>query len=333
MLYSINSKEIKLFGLINEGMSYNRLPESLMSKLPALSFLGRHPVGGRIAFRTNAASFKIKCEYVSITMDYSVALASGSSLLVYRGSHKHPLFMGAIYPHSYNENYFEKEFKKSTYMENIMIFLNRNEEIKSLIIEIPDGAKFEIPDDYEYKRPVCYFGSSVTEGLSTTLATNSYPAIISRHLDCDYYNLGFGGAPILDLAIADFLATINLSAIVLDLDQYSYDIAYLAEAHERFFKRIRAKAPALPIILMSAPRARYKASDKKRKNIIKDTYIEALASGDKHVYYVDGEELYNEDGEFATTDGINPNDLGCYNIAIRLEERIRELLEESRSNG
>ena len=62
-----------------------------------------------------------------------------------------------------------------------------------------------------------------------------------------------------------------------------------------------------------------------RKSVIIESYERALASGDKNVYFIDGESLF--EGEFyesCTSDGCHPNDLGFY----RMAKTIRPLLED-----
>ncbi|MBQ8551546.1 MAG: hypothetical protein IJ428_01895 [Clostridia bacterium] len=50
--------------------------------------------------------------------------------------------------------------------------------------------------------------------------------------------------------------------------------------------------------------------------MIRATYNNAVAAGDKNVYFIDGETFFGDtDREFCTNDRIHPNDLGLYRMA------------------
>ncbi len=64
-------------------------------------------------------------------------------------------------------------------------------------------------------------------------------------------------------------------------------------------------------------------ADKKRRDVIKATYENTLASGDKNVYFIDGADL-NVTGD-ATVDGCHPNDLGFYRMAEKIGDAIEKI--------
>lgn len=57
--------------------------------------------------------------------------------------------------------------------------------------------------------PFCYlaYGSSITHGAHTPLATGAYPAVVARELGVDVRNLGLGGAAKLEPAMADWIVS------------------------------------------------------------------------------------------------------------------------------
>ena len=62
------------------------------------------------------------------------------------------------------------------------------------------------------------------------------------------------------------------------------------------------------------------------------TYENALAKGDKNVYFIDGGTLFgDEDRTLCTLDTIHPNDLGFYRMAKRIYPIIKDILEENSS--
>ncbi|MBR5508255.1 MAG: hypothetical protein IKV88_09420 [Clostridia bacterium] len=54
----------------------------------------------------------------------------------------------------------------------------------------------------------------------------------------------------------------------------------------------------------------------RRREVIRESYEKAKASGDNNVYFIDGETLYGDrDRKICTVDGVHPNELGFYRIA------------------
>ena len=64
-----------------------------------------------------------------------------------------------------------------------------------------------------------------------------------------------------------------------------------------------------------------------RRAVVEETYRQALAAGDRHVRYIDGETFYGEtDRDLCTIDTTHPNDLGFYRMATVIRPVIEELL-------
>ena len=78
--------------------------------------------------------------------------------------------------------------------------------------------------------------------------------MISRALDCDYVNLGFWGNAKGEEEMANYIATLKMSAFVYDYDYNAPSAEHLQATHEKMFKIIREKQPNLPIVILSAPK-------------------------------------------------------------------------------
>ncbi len=67
-----------------------------------------------------------------------------------------------------------------------------------------------------------------------------------------------------------------------------------------------------------------------RTSVIYETYQNARARGDRHVYFVDGAELYGDsDQDSCTVDFLHPNDLGFMRMARRLRPAVGQALREA----
>jgi len=98
---------------------------------------------------------------------------------------------------------------------------------------------------------------------------------------------------------------------------------------------VREANPTLPIVIVSAPNVLLKGDERfdygrftARREIIRKTYENALAAGDKNVYFVDGGELFEgEEWDGCTVDGTHPNDLGFYRMAMRIGKELEGIFE------
>ena len=169
-------------------------------------------------------------------------------------------------------------------------------------------------NEYTYEKPVVFYGSSITQGACASHPGNCYIAMLARKFDFNYVNLGFSGGCRAELEFAHYIATLDMSAFVLDYDHNAPNLAELEATHEPFFKEFRKLRPDVPVIMISASdHCSSLESRMKRREVIRKTYENAIANGDQNVYFVDGLKAYEEVGvEFCTVDNVHPNDLGFY---------------------
>ncbi|MFQ9148673.1 MAG: hypothetical protein ACLR5G_10540 [Eubacteriales bacterium] len=125
------------------------------------------------------------------------------------GERSRARFAGLVTPPDYDTKVAEKTFGKSGEMEDITIFLPRNEIVEDLEISVDDDASVEAPTPYRYGPMLCY-GSSITEGGCRRRVTNVYSALISNHLDIDYITMAFRAARG-ELEIADLINRIPMT--------------------------------------------------------------------------------------------------------------------------
>lgn len=329
--YSIFEKPIKVFGIPNfeRDKRLTRLPDEVIENVPSLDFLGRRCPGGRVGFKTNSKSIGVRIKYKTLSVDIGMSIYSCQSAFVFEGSKQNSKYLGLISPYNYESLEFERTLNRSGEMDDILILLPRNEIIESVEVLIEDNAQLLPPTEYKYSKPILYYGSSITEGGISCNPSNAYNAIISRHLDVDYINFGFSGNAKGELAMADYINTLDFSIFVYDYDHNAPTAEHLKATHEPFFKRIREKHPSVPVVMLTRPYANYGEDEYARKEIVKATYENAIKNGDKNVYFIDGEDYFKDfcDKELCFIDTIHPNDLGFYRMAQVVEPVIKGILE------
>ncbi len=332
-IFKLTDKPIKVFGVpfFDKTNKLERLPSHLRESLTdsRMSFLGRRCPGARVCFRTNSKTITLKMVFETLKFDIALALYCCQSAEVFFGDRKNSRFAGLLVPSDYDTMVVEKTFTKKDDEEEVTIWLPRNEILADFTIAIEDGTTIEAPTQYENPLPILYYGSSITEGGNCCRITNAYSAIISRHLDVDFYNMGFSGCALGEPALANFIADIPMSVFVMDYDYNAPTPEHLEKTHKPFFDIIREKNPKLPIVLISRLNVGILEGSEKFREVVKATYESAKATGDKNVYYLDGASLIaGEDRVFYLNDNIHPNDMGFYKIAEGLEPLIKRLLQK-----
>ena len=337
MIFSYKDAPIKVFGVPNfeKTKTFERVPKELREKLPSLSFLGRRTPGARVCFRTNSPWFKVKIELENVSPDIGLSIYTCQSAFVYLGKRETSKLLGIVNPSNYGITSFERTFKKGEGEDEVTIFVPRNEVVKNVEIEIEDGYEIFAPTPYKYSRPAIFYGSSITECAAAANPCASYNALISRHLDLDFYNLGFSGNCKGEDEMADFINTLDFSIFVYDYDHNAPTPEHLEKTHERFFKRIREKNQDMPVIMITRPTATFDEDAIRRRDIVKKTYENALKNGDKNVYFIDGEDFFRDfgDKEVCFVDTVHPTDLGFYKMAEIIEPVISRALTESKNQN
>ena len=331
--YTLFDKPLKVSGVpfFEKKKSLDRLPDDLIAQMENLQYtIGRRCPGGRVAFKTDSPTFTVKVALKTLTVDRGMSLYSAQSAQIMLGERGNARHLGVVNPPDYNTMVFEKTFSKSSELEQVTVYFPRNELIETIEIIVEDGAMVVEPTPYKYKKPVVFYGSSITEGGCSCNTTNAYNAILSRWLDFDYYNLGFSGSARGELAMADYINTFDMGVFVYDYDHNAPDIEHLSNTHKPFFKRIREVHPNIPILMMTRPAEVYDEDMKARREIVKATYNSAVSAGDKNVYFIDGETFYGEtDRNLCSFDNCHPNDLGFFRMASVIRPVLKEMLDST----
>lgn len=195
------------------------------------------------------------------------------------------------------------------------------------------------------------YGDSITHGWHNFDPGLTYPAITSRNLGIDHYNLGFGGAARGEASVASSLGSISCDLITLAFGTNImrigwYDEATWRELFRTFIELVRLGHPDTPIAVIS-PIFRTKGSgslydamgdwSERTPNIrgmtqvmlriIEEDVVRAKAElGDTNLHLVSGLSLLNEEDIAFLSDGVHPNDAGMQLISERLTPQLAVIL-------
>ncbi len=327
--YPVSDGIFNIFGLYEPygKRSFTRMPEEIADNVsPGVMHLNHISTGARIRFITNSKYVAVKAFFP----DASFAKTAKSSLLSTTGMDLYVIengiheYYGSMIPPIEFENYYEQiiEFCDDSERE-IELYLPKTNSTEDMMIGLSENAYIK-KAEYKYKKPIVFYGSSITQGGCATRHGNIYPCVVSRHFDTDIVNLGFSGCCKAEDLMIEYLAGLdNVSIFVYDYDHNAPNADHLAATHEKLFKAFRKTHPDTPVIIMSKtdiPKNSFECNNTmKRREIILETYNNALNSGDKNVYFIDGQEVFKiMGGRDCTVDGCHPNDMGfrCMAMAV-----------------
>lgn len=323
VFYDADEKPFKIYGVYRENGRYTRMPESVAKKVSeGVHLLHTNTAGGRVRFTTNSSYVAIHAEMDGL------------------GKMPHFAFTGSMGFDLYEDNNYRKTFVPPCDMEDgyeSVIELLDNEwreitinfplysNVKKLYIGLEENAFVKEASPYKNEKPIVYYGSSITQGGCASRPGMSYQSIISRKFDYDFVNLGFSGNAKAEDEMIEYIKGLDMSMFVLDYDHNAPTVEHLAATHEKMFKAIRNEHPQIPIIMMSRPKFIYSDEVIERLNVIKTTYNNAILSGDKNVYIIEGKELTELCENEGTVDCCHPTDFGFASMAKALENVIKNI--------
>ncbi len=193
------------------------------------------------------------------------------------------------------------------------------------------AAPAERPEDR--RRPVVFWGSSITQGGCASRPGMAYPAIIGRMMDRPAINLGFSGNGQMEPEMAVFIAELDAEIFVVDCCP-NLKPEEIAVRTEPVVQILREARPDTPIVLVEniiyqegyfVPSMR-EAYEKKNAEI-KAAYERLIAAGVTNLYYIPCDNLLGDDAE-GTVDGTHATDLGFLRMAQAITPVLNAILSK-----
>lgn len=269
--------------------------------------------GGRVIFKTDSSQIDIEI-YLGEGETYPWFSLSGSAGVdVYMGSGKDKEWIGTYYPDTIEDKSISVNIENTDVVQQFTINLPLYSGVEDIQIRVDEGAVLYPTDPYTLEKPIVFYGSSITQGCSATRPGTSYPDIVTRYFDANLVNLGFSSSAKGEKSMAEMIAKINMSALIMEYDHNAETPGNLAATHEEFYRIIRDAHPDIPIVFISRLSGGISVSEEEaalRRRIVGNTYKRAVSNGD-NVYFIDGNELLPADTkDDYFVDGVHPNDRG-----------------------
>ncbi len=324
--YDVEEAPFRVYGVKMLDGRYRRMPEEVARAVSdGVYGLHTNTAGGRVRFVTDSPRIAIHASMDGLEQSAHFAFAGKAGFDVYQSG----IYRKSFIPPVDMKDGFESVIEtRLTEKAEILIHFPLYANVKRLYIGIEEGSVLEATADYAITTPVVYYGSSITQGGCASRPGNAYQNIQSRLLNFDHINLGFSGSAKAEDAMIDYINALEMSAFVYDYDHNAPTAAYLAETHERMFKRIRAAHPDLPILMLSRPQPNlWNPDDADRLAIVTRTYENAVAAGDQNVYFIPGQALMEDVKNEGLVDGVHPNDAGFVSMARAMLPVLEKMLE------
>ncbi len=313
-----------LYGVFYRDGMYRRMPEEVAKSVS--DFVGlqhTYCAGGRVRFVTDSP-------YIAIHAEFGRACKLSHFPLT--GSRGFDLYQDGIYCKTFVPPYDAEEGFESicdvqkTGMHEYLLHLPTYSELTAFYIGLAKGCTVQAAPAYRLNKPVVFYGSSITQGACSSRPGNAYSNIISRKLDIDHINLGFSGNAKGEIEMAEHIASLDMAAFVSDYDYNAPNAEHLAATHERLFQCVRKAHPEIPILLLPRPKFYPTAEDRERAAIVRRTYENAIAAGDRNVYFLSGPELMALCGNEGTVDAVHPSDFGFASMAKAIGDVLEKVL-------
>ncbi|MBQ8081275.1 MAG: hypothetical protein IJ240_05180 [Clostridia bacterium] len=318
------------------GPCFNRLPDEVgQAGCPRLAAMYLESAGGRVRFSTDSPFIAIRAKYRSIGRYWLLTLAASAGFDLYEDG-----FFGSRFvrdfriPENVTDGYEQLiRLPVAGGMRSYTINFPIHSAVDTLEIGLAPLAQLSAGAPYRAYPPICFYGSSIVQGTAASRPGQTYEAHISRMLNMDYINLGFGGSAKGEQALVRYMASLPMSVFVCDYDHNAPDPEYLGKTHWPLYQIFRVMRPDVPYIMITRPNF-YTAENSLGevmacRDVIMQSYLRAREAGDRNVYFIDGAGFFADENVYdCTVDDIHPNDIGLLRMAKTVGTVIRNIMEK-----
>ena len=211
-------------GFFAEERRWNRLPQSLSGMLqaqrPALIELSSHMAGACLRFRTDSRAVWVKAAVNAAPyMAHMTPAAQCGCDCYLRALPDMAWQFAGLTKFSPQEDSFCCELARDLPPHTeVLVYLPLYIGIRSIAIGLEKGAQMQPALPRKHRRTIAFYGTSITQGGCASRPGMAYPAILSRELDREVYNLGFSGNGVGMSGLAScFCSLPRLGALVVDI--------------------------------------------------------------------------------------------------------------------
>lgn len=324
-------------GWIDLKAPFDRLPAKAEKTVPpAVWGLGRHTAGLCVRFVTDTPALAVRWTVTSKKLEMPHMPATGvSGLDLYvKGTDGKYRWVNNARPTAQANSAKLFEGLAATPRE-YLLYLPLYNGVEELELGVPEGVTLKPapPRPEERRKPLVFYGTSITQGGCASRPGLVHTAILGRRFDRPVINLGFSGSGKMDLEVAGLLGELDAAVFVLDCLP-NLTALEVKERTAPFVRLLRKARPTTPILLVedrTYSNAHFlpdlAARNKASRVALKEAFAALQKEGVTGLFYLRGDQLLGDDTE-ATVDGSHPNDIGFLRLADVLADAIAPLLPQ-----
>ncbi|MDR0337105.1 MAG: SGNH/GDSL hydrolase family protein [Planctomycetaceae bacterium] len=308
---------------------FTRLPERAKEHVTVPVWnLSQCSAGLIIRFKTNASKIQVRHQVAgNLSMPHMTTVGVSGLDLYAKDKEGYWRWAGLSKPTAkkYEDTILQGVSQE---MREYALYLPLYNTTTALSIGVAEKDVFEAINP-SAKKPVFYYGTSITHGCSASRPGMTVSAILGRRLDTPVINFGFSGNAKMEHDLAKIISEVDASVFIFD-SLPNMSPQQVKERAETFIREVRKSHPDTPIILVedrTFTNAWLKPDVQKthleKRKFFRDTYEKLTAEGMKNLIYVEGQHLLGDDDE-GTIDSSHPTDLGMVRMANILEPILRK---------
>ena len=291
----------------------------------------RSSAGLAVLFRTNSSVISVKTEFGYMNMGVNtmgVSLRGYDLYIKKNGEWLYAMSKASAVGKEDENLVLIKDMDNS--MKECMLYLPIYSEEYSVKIGVQEGASVESLES-PFRHRIAIYGSSYTQGISTTRAGMSYPMQLMRMTGLQFLSLGCSGNCKMQPYFADVLCDVEADAFVFDCFS-NPDANLIEERLFPFIERLQAAHPGKPLIFQQTiyrERRNFDLNTEKVENAKQEMAAKLMKEACKkykNVYFIQTnatDELHE-----TSVDGTHPGDYGYTLWAKSIEKPILKILKK-----
>ncbi len=310
---------------------YRRLPRKPRQKLPeAVDQLAWHPSGARLRFKTNSMRVLLRVKREDSPVSDHMPNTGRAGFDLYAGLAGRETFFKVTRVDTASTQFTVELFSDAvrrtrSFIVNFPLYAR----VLKVELGIDAGAEALPPAPLADKgRPICVYGTSITQGGCASRPGMSWTNILSRRMNRLFYNYGFSGSGRGEPEVAELLAGVPADPLmyILDYEANAGGYEQYSKTLPEFIRILRAARPATPVLVVSRYRFTWSPICAKTLEMQKKTVAGLRRKGDKNLYFFDGSDMLGADFGEALVDGCHATDIGFYRAANALQGVIEKIL-------
>lgn len=332
-----DAREIGLEGQAFTDMKapYDRLPARAEGKVrEAVWSLSRNSAGLCVRFRTSSPA--VHCRWTNtnarLAMPHMPATGVSGVDLYVRDGKGTWRWLSVGQPREGTTHTAALVTGLSSLERDYCLYLPLYNGVSQVEVGIAAGNKVaRLVRDEAHRRPIVFYGTSITQGGCASRPGMVHTAILGRRLDRPVINLGFSGNGKMEAAVTDCLVEIDAAVFVIDCLP-NMTAAEVSANTSPLVASLRKSHPKTPIVLAEdrTYSDAFLKKDRAERNATSRAALQKifaeLHSQDKNLHYLTGENQLGADGE-DTVDGSHPTDLGFLRMADEFSKVLGPLVK------